>query len=154
MGAIDVWSMTRDLARWDAALATPGSPLREASLRMMFTPNVAMPDGWPPLPDLHYGNGWTIGSTQRRPVCFQPGDNAGCDALNVCAPDCTASAILLSNDTGGADDNRDLGQIGLRLATDLVESVPGSGSPQCSLAPQAEQNAALERTGRPHVGHG
>lgn len=129
-GAGDVWSTTRDLALWNAALATPGALLNEASLRLMFTPYAAMPDGWAPLPDVHYGYGWIIGSIQGRPVRFHPGDNAGFNALNVYAPDCKASVILLSNDEGGPNDNRGLGEIGLRLVTELLESVPGGATPQ------------------------
>ncbi len=126
-GAGDVWSTTRDLARWNIALATPGALLSEASLRMMFTPYAAMPDGWVPLPDLHYGYGWIIGAMQGRPIRFHPGDNAGFNALNVYAPGCKASVILLSNDEGGPHDDRDLGEIGLSLLIELLESVPGGG---------------------------
>jgi CubicO group peptidase (beta-lactamase class C family) len=154
MGAGDIWSTTRDLARWNVALATPGALLGESSLRLMFTPYAAMPDDWVPLPGVHYGYGWIIGAMQGRSIRFHPGDNAGFSALNVYAPDRKASVIVLSNDEGGPNDDRDLGEIGLRLVTELLESVPGDDMPQCSLAPQAEQNAALERTGRPQVGQG
>jgi CubicO group peptidase (beta-lactamase class C family) len=126
MGAGDAWSTTRDLAPWNATLAMPGALLSEATLRMMFTPYATMPDDWAPLPDVHYGYGWIIGAMQGRPIRFHPGDNAGFNALNVYAPDCNASVILLSNDEGGANDSRDLGEIGLRLVTELLESVPDS----------------------------
>ena len=130
IGAGDVWSTTRDLAWWNAALATPGALLGEESLRLLFTPHAAMPDGWVPFPSVYYGYSWIIGAMQGRPIRFHPGDNAGFNALNVYAPGCGASVILLSNDEGGPNDDRDLAEIGLRLVIELLESVPGDDTSQ------------------------
>jgi CubicO group peptidase (beta-lactamase class C family) len=46
-GAGDIWSTTGDMARWDAALATPGL-LSADSLRAMFAPHAAVPRQLPP----------------------------------------------------------------------------------------------------------
>ena len=115
IGAGDLWSTTRDLARWDAALATPGRLLSAASLQAMFTPHAAVPDFQAAFPGTQYGYGWYLAEVERRRVRYHPGDNPGFSSLNVQVPDRKALAILLSN-----DEHSDLMGISLRLVGALL----------------------------------
>jgi CubicO group peptidase (beta-lactamase class C family) len=126
IGAGDIWSTTGDLARWNAALARPSLLLGEESLQLVFAPHAAITKGFVPLTSAHYGYGWVIGEVQGHPLHFHPGDNAGFNAVNLHLPDHDASVILLSNDEGGGDEDRDLWGIGLRLVTALLRENRGS----------------------------
>jgi CubicO group peptidase (beta-lactamase class C family) len=98
IGAGDVWSTSRDLARWDTALTTPGLLLSAESLRAMFSSHADVTDGFSELPGARYGYGWLIAEVGGRQAYFHPGDNAGFAALNIFLPASDAILILLSND--------------------------------------------------------
>lgn len=98
VGAGDVWSTARDLARWDAAVMAPGRPLDAASLRAMFTPYAAVADDFIELPGARYGYGWVIAELGGQTLYLHPGDNSGFQALNVVAPASDSMLILLAND--------------------------------------------------------
>lgn len=115
VGAGDIWSTTHDLARWDAALATPGLLLSEASLRAMFAAYAAVPDDFADVPGTSYGYGWCLTEFGGHPARFHPGDNAGFNSVNIQLPDQQALIILLSN-----DENSDLASISLHLIGELV----------------------------------
>jgi CubicO group peptidase (beta-lactamase class C family) len=97
IGAGDIWATTGDLARWNAALATPGL-LNAAALQAMFTPHTATPEGFVGAPAMAYGYGWVIGELHGRRLRFHTGDNAGFRSINLRLPDDEAVIILLSND--------------------------------------------------------
>ena len=98
IGAGDVWSNTHDLARWDAALTTPGALLRAESLRAMFAPHAVVSEAFSEFPGTAYGYGWLVAEVNGQQVYFHPGDNAGFVALNALLPANDALVILLAND--------------------------------------------------------
>jgi CubicO group peptidase (beta-lactamase class C family) len=115
IGAGDIWSTTRDLARWDAALRGAGF-LSEASLAAMFTPYAAVPNSDEDLTDMRYGYGWFIARLRGRRIVFHPGDNAGFQSFNELFPDDDAILILLTN-----DDRTNLARIITHVTTSLFE---------------------------------
>ncbi len=97
IGAGDIWSTTRDMARWDAALAAPGV-LSADSLQAMFAPHAAVPDDIAGRAGIHYGYGWFMGEVEGRRMRFHDGGNAGFRSINIQLQDHDAVVILLSND--------------------------------------------------------
>jgi CubicO group peptidase (beta-lactamase class C family) len=102
MGAGDIWATTRDLVRWNAALAAPGL-LSAKSLEMMFAPHAMVPDEVVrdaafELSSVQYGYGWFIGEVQGHRLWFHPGENAGFHAIALQAPDDGMIVIVLLNE--------------------------------------------------------
>jgi CubicO group peptidase (beta-lactamase class C family) len=112
-GAGDIWSTTRELAQWDAALAAPGL-LSSDSLQALFAPQAAIPDDFG-VPGLYYGYGWFVGAVEGRGWRYHGGANAGFTSMNLLVPDHHCVVILLAND-GRAD----LWRISHRLVADLL----------------------------------
>jgi CubicO group peptidase (beta-lactamase class C family) len=112
-GAGDIWATTGDLARWDAALTTPG-PLSAASLDAMFAPQATVPDGFARLADLRYGYGWFLGEAEGHRLRFHDGGNDGFSSFNLQMPDANAIIILLSNQEAN------LQEISFHLAHELL----------------------------------
>jgi CubicO group peptidase (beta-lactamase class C family) len=123
IGAGDIWSTTRDLVRWDAALNTPGRLLSEASLRAMFTPQTTKVGGFAGITDASYGYGWFVAQKDGHRIQHHPGDNAGFVALNLQLPDDESVIVLLAN-----DQTTDLSQITSYLLHELLEEGKPKGS--------------------------
>jgi CubicO group peptidase (beta-lactamase class C family) len=84
------------MARWDAALATPGL-LSADSLRAMFAPHSAVPDEASGIAGASYGYGWFAGEVEGHSIRFHDGGNAGFASFNILLPDDDAVIVLLSN---------------------------------------------------------
>jgi CubicO group peptidase (beta-lactamase class C family) len=98
IGAGDLWSTARDLARWDQALAA-GEILTGASRQAMFAMQTSTDrDDWS-ICTPGYGYGWCIGSTRNgNQVIYHPGDNPGFLALNAWFPRDDVRLVLLTNE--------------------------------------------------------
>ena len=132
-GAGDIWSTTRDLARWNAALSAPGV-LNAASLRAMFAPHAHVPDAVAGMPGIHYGYGWFMGELEGHRVRFHDGANAGFRAIDLHLLDHDAELILLAN-----DEHSDLLNICRRLMAAVARS--GDSAPVTSPAPHGPTTA-------------
>ncbi len=102
MGAGDMWSTSRDLALWDAALAAPAL-LSAASLQAMFTPHAAVADDFAVkvfdgIPGIQYGYGWFIVEVEGRQLRIHPGNQPGFISVNATRPSDDAVIIVLCND--------------------------------------------------------
>jgi CubicO group peptidase (beta-lactamase class C family) len=117
IGTGDIWSTTADLARWDAALATPGL-LTKPSLREMFTPHAVTTSSRPELSTIHYGYGWFLSRLAGHRLYFHPGDNAGFQSFNLWLPDDAITIVVLANEDGRVDP----GTVGLRIASALLSA--------------------------------
>ena len=119
IGAGDMWSTSRDLALWDAALATPAL-LSAASLQAMFAPHAAVADDFAAkvfdgIPGIQYGYGWFIAEVEGCHLRIHPGDQPGFIAVNATLPTEDAVIIVLSN-----DQQNNVGEITFRLLGALL----------------------------------
>jgi CubicO group peptidase (beta-lactamase class C family) len=99
MGAGDVWSTGRDLARWLSVLGS-GEFLSDESRRTMFTRHalVGRTDEDAVVSDRASGYGCFIGTLQRHRIVYHPGDNPGFNALGAWFPDDGVALAILSNE--------------------------------------------------------
>jgi CubicO group peptidase (beta-lactamase class C family) len=121
LGAGDIWTTTRDLARWDAALAAPGL-LSAGSLESMFAPQATVPDEVvrevsADLSGVRYGYGWFIGEVEGHRLWFHPGENAGFHSISMLLRDDEAMVLLLLNEEANPF------EISLRLVTEVLGSL-------------------------------
>ncbi|MGH2515125.1 MAG: serine hydrolase domain-containing protein [Ktedonobacterales bacterium] len=122
IGAGDIWATTGDVARWDAALATPGRLLSAESLRAMFFPYAATTEGFFDIPNAQYGYGWFLCEVAGHPISLHMGDNAGFGCLNARFPDLDTIAILLSN-----DEDNDVWKLGRGLVDEVLGNAAREG---------------------------
>lgn len=91
IGAGDVWSSTRDLARWKGALASGSLPTGE-SLAALVEPHASVG------PQVAYGYGCFVGTMHGRRAVYHPGDNRGFRAFGAWLPDDDLFVAVLTND--------------------------------------------------------
>jgi CubicO group peptidase (beta-lactamase class C family) len=123
VGAGDVWSTTRDLAQWNAALAVPDRLLSDRSLSAMFAPHAGVTNGasvFAGIDGTRYGYGWYLAEVGGHRLRWHPGDNAGFCSLNAWLPETDSAIVLLSN-----DESSDLASIGLDLVRGLESRAVG-----------------------------
>ena len=99
-GTGDIWSTTRDLTRFTAALHS-GELITAASIRAMCSAYAPLDDndpGEPPLITTGYGYGMYTGTFGRRAAFYHTGDNPGYKSLACWIPDHDASIVILLND--------------------------------------------------------
>jgi CubicO group peptidase (beta-lactamase class C family) len=117
MGAGDVWSITGDMAKWDAALMSR-SLLSAQSWDDMLARQAVIDD-----PEARtgtaiadgYGYAWFTGTVSGLPVRLHHGDNAGFRALNAFIPDLAVRVIVMSNENA-----TDLEQVAAEMLADLL----------------------------------
>ncbi len=109
IGAGDIWSSTRDLARWKGALASGSLPTGE-SLAALVKPHARVG------PQVAYGYGCFVGTMHGRRAVYHPGDNRGFRAFGAWLPDDDLSVFVLTN-----DDQTNAEAIGTQLVAAALE---------------------------------
>jgi CubicO group peptidase (beta-lactamase class C family) len=98
LGTGSIWSTTRDLARWDRALAS-GEILSRSAREAMFMVHAPVEDDDGLVRTEGYGYGWFIGSVSGgHRLFYHPGDNPGYRSFNAWLPDDDARLAVLSNE--------------------------------------------------------